>query len=99
MAIKSRIGKRRPRGVIRENSRFWACFTTSDTRKDSLEVRMQKAVNVWVKDAKIYRNNNTPWRVRCSRVTHKVHGVFVYGGKKWSWSRTSLDKVKRWEAK
>ena len=43
---------------------------------------MLKALNVWVKDAKIYRNNNTPCRVKCSRMTDNVHGVFVYGGKK-----------------
>ena len=72
----------RPRGVMRENSRFCARFTTSDRRTESPRSKGAEGPEcVCVKDAKIYRNNNTPWRVKCSRMTDKVYGVFVHGGK------------------
>ena len=66
---------------------------------EGLAERMQSVNKAWWKDVKIYRSKDVPWRVKCRRIVDHVYSVFCFGSENWSWSLTTLDRIKGWETK
>ena len=76
---------------------FGYTFNQAGRMQDCLEERMQNANKFRWRDAKIYRNKDVPWRVKCWRKVEHFYSVFCFGSENVSCSQAILDTIDGWE--